>query len=361
MVTNSLTERLCIKYPIVQAPMAGGITTTDLVVAVSKEGGLGSIGAGYMSATLLQRQVQEIKSLTEKNFAVNLFVPQPFAISEEAVAMTYDDLSLIYDQLQINGSIDISLPTYEEKVTTYKQQIDIVIKERVPIVSFTFGLPSKQVVKRLHEVGTVVMATATTVHEALEIERLGIDVVIAQGSEAGGHRGNFLQQTEDSLIGLISLIPQIKDNVDLPLIAAGGIMDGRGIVAALTLGASAVQMGTAFLTTEESGAHRLYKQAVLQADESTLTLTDKISGKYARGIRNELIDKLAGGSGRSPDYPIQNTLTQEIRKEAQRQDNVQYMSLWSGQSPRLARHEKVRILMQRLIKETDDLLNIRYE
>src|SRR5699024_5354580 len=152
------------------------------------------------------------------------------------------------------------------------------------------------------------MATATTVAEAKEIERMGIDVVIAQGSEAGGHRGNFLKITEDSLIGLMSLVPQIVDSVNIPVIAAGGIMNGRGIIAALALGAQAVQMGTAFLTTNESGAHPSYKQAILQAKETETILTKAFSGKFARGVKNEFIEKMSEDTASLLDYPAQNTL-----------------------------------------------------
>lgn len=356
MVHNSLMKLLQINYPIIQAPMAGGITSTDLVTAVSEQGGLGSIGAGYMSADALGKQIREIKTRTSQNFGVNIFVPSPFESSDEAVKLMNQSLQPIREKLQMNPNASIEVPTYEGIVASYHNQIEVVIEESVPVVSFTFGLPEKETLARLKAKDITVMATATTVEEAIKIESLGIDVVIAQGSEAGGHRGNFLKSTQDSLIGLMSLVPQIVDRVNIPVIAAGGIMDGRGIAAALTLGASAVQMGTAFLTTEESGAHHLYKQAILQAEESATTLTKAFSGKYARGIRNEFINDFEVNKRELLDYPIQNTFTQDIRRAAQQKENTQYMSLWSGQSPRLAQDEAVSELMTRLVNELTSII-----
>lgn len=355
MGKQTLKNLLRIDYPIIQAPMAGGITTTDLVTAVSEYGGLGSVGAGYMTATALREQIQEIKRRTINNFGVNIFVPHPFTASAEAIHKMHTYLQPIRKKLQMNPHEEVALPTYEEVVATYHQQIKVVLEENVPIVSFTFGLPTKEIVSKLKAQQIITMATATTVQEAIEVEALGIDIVIAQGSEAGGHRGNFLQKTDDCLIGLMSLVPQVVDHVRIPVVAAGGIMDKRGIAAALTLGASAVQMGTAFLTTTESGAHKCYKQAILQAEASATTLTKAFSGKNARGIRNTFIDGVEKEGITPLAYPIQNTLTQSIRRAAQALDETEYMSLWSGQSPHLARDETVKELMDRLVMDLDFL------
>ncbi|HLR71046.1 MAG TPA: nitronate monooxygenase, partial [Pseudogracilibacillus sp.] len=259
MLKNSLTQLLQIKYPIIQAPMAGGITTTELVTSVSNYGGLGSVGAGYMSPDALRQQIKEIKVQTEHNFGVNIFVPSPFETTTEQIEKADQYLQRIRHQLKMDEEHTTKLPTYSETLDTYHKQVEVVLEERVPVVSFTFGLPEEQIVTKLKDKGIIVMATATTVAEAIEVERLGIDVVIAQGSEAGGHRGNFILPTEESLIGVMSLVPQIVDQVNLPVIAAGGIMDGRGIIASLVLGAQAAQMGTAFLMTKESGTHPKYK------------------------------------------------------------------------------------------------------
>lgn len=348
-MNHSLTDILNIKYPIIQAPMAGGITTTELVVAVSNFGGLGSIGAGYMSAEKLKEQIGEIKSKTNKNFSVNLFVPNQFKVTEDEIERANQMLQSLQKELEVTDKL-VQIPKYEEALKTFHQQVEVVLKENVPICSFTFGLPEMEIVSALKAEGIVVMATATTVQEAIQIENLGVDVVVAQGSEAGGHRGNFLNDTEDSLIGLMSLVPQVVDHVNIPVIAAGGIMDERGFKAALCLGAQAVQMGTAFLTTEESGAHPLYKKAILNTDESKTVLTKSFSGKYARGIRNKFIEQMNQAEDFILEFPVQNALTQPIRAQAQRKQNSEYMSLWSGQTPRLARSETVDELMRRLIE-----------
>lgn len=348
MIDPYLKSLLNIEFPIIQAPMAGGITTTELVLAVSQQGGLGSIGAGYMTATALEKQINEIQMNMKSSFNVNLFVPQPFT-EEEDISLSKEYLEEMRKQLKMPKQFSVELPTFKKVKENYDKQLDVVIENKVPVVSFTFGLPSEDVMAKLCEAGITTMATATTVEEAVAIEKLGIDIVIAQGSEAGGHRGNFLQDTDHSLIGLMSLIPQVVDAVKIPVIAAGGIMDRRGIEAARALGASAVQLGTAFLTTVESGAHKMYKQAVLEAEETDTVLTKSFSGKNARGLRNEFINQLEDINDRLPAYPIQNTLTHALRKHAQERNDIRFMSLWSGQSPRLARSHTVASLMKQLI------------
>jgi nitronate monooxygenase len=193
------------------------------------------------------------------------------------------------------------------------------------------------------------------VAEALAIENKGLEMVVVQGSEAGGHRGNFIHENQESLIGLMSLIPQVVDNVSIPVIAAGGLMDGRGLMASLCLGAKGVQMGTAFLTCVESGAPKVYKESILQANEDQIVLTRAFSGKWARGVKNKFILEMQKHEHSLPDFPIQNTLTQPIRKAANLQNNQDYMSLWSGQSPRLAKNQTVATLMKNIIEEANSL------
>jgi nitronate monooxygenase len=186
-------------------------------------------------------------------------------------------------------------------------------------------------------------------------EECGFDAVVVQGSEAGGHRGSFIGEVEESLIGLMALIPQTVDKVTIPVIAAGGIMDGRGIVAANVLGAKGVQMGTAFVTCLESGAHPIYKEAILHATEDETVLTKAFSGKSARGIQNDFIKEMKKYELQLPPYPIQNSLTKEIRKSAAGANKREYMSLWSGQSPRLSKNQPVAELFQRILTEIIEL------
>ncbi|OCA86956.1 NAD(P)H-dependent flavin oxidoreductase [Bacillus sp. FJAT-27986] len=346
---NKLIQELGIKYPILQAPMAG-VTTPELVSSVSNNNCLGSIGAGYLTADKTREFIHNVKKLTKHPFGINLFVPENHELIEDKILKTNSLLDQYRKELQIVKD-DLSISTKSE----FDEQIEIVLKEKLKVCSFTFGIPSKEIVKELKKIGTVVIGTATNVKEAQIVESIGMDAVVVQGSEAGGHRGSFMNP--DSLIGLMSLIPQVVDNVSIPVIAAGGIMDGRGVTAALCLGAKAVQLGTAFLTTKESGAHPLHKKAILNASEEDVLLTRVFSGKTARGVNNKFMENMREYENELPAYPYQNTLTKEIRRVAIEQNNKEYMSLWSGQSPRLSREVSVKELIQSLQEESKGILN----
>ncbi|MDZ5472920.1 nitronate monooxygenase [Bacillus sp. 31A1R] len=353
MLKNELIEKLHIKYPIIQAPMAGGVTTSQLVAEVSKAGGLGMIGAGYMTPSKLREQIREIKLLTSNPFGVNLFVPSEFDFTEEEVQYASQKMQPIHDDFQIQLSFDF--PTETQLFETFSEQIQVVIEEQVPICSFTFGVPKEDVILKLKHQNIILMGTATTVREALDNEDRGMDIVIVQGSEAGGHRGNYLGGVQESLIGLMSLIPQVVDSVSIPVIAAGGIMDGRGVMASLCLGAKGVQMGTAFLTCVESGANAVHKEAIFHASEDEIVLTRAFSGKSARGIKNQFISDMQKHESNLPVFPVQNTLTQKMRSASTAQSNPAYMSLWSGQSPRLAKVQTVEALMHNIMEEVNKI------
>ncbi|MFP7300221.1 NAD(P)H-dependent flavin oxidoreductase [Neobacillus niacini] len=357
MFKNNMTELLKIEFPIIQAPMAGGVTTSSLVAEVSNSGGLGMIGAGYMTPDQIRDEIREIKQLTSKPFGINLFVPNEFTCTEKEIITANEHLQPMYKQLS-SSMVNLNIPSPNQVFDTFNEQIQVVIDEKVPVCSFTFGVPSIEIIARLKHHNLILMGTATTVEEAIEIERLGMDLVVAQGSEAGGHRGNFMAEDENSLVGLMSLIPQVVDHVSIPVIAAGGIMDGRGLMAALCLGAKGVQMGTAFLTCIESGAHHVHKEAILHAKEDQLVLTKAFSGKSARGIHNKFISDMKNHQDSIPNFPIQNTLTQPIRKAASAQNNPEYMSLWSGQTPRLAKNQTVEMLMKEIILEAKYIKDI---
>lgn len=357
MIKNEVTELLHIKYPIIQAPMAGGITTSRLVAEVSNSGGLGTIGAGYMTPVQIRKQITDIKQLTSKYFGINLFVPNEFNVSHNEIKFAGEILQPIREQLNLHHDETIEIPKANNVLETFKEQIKIVIEEKVPVCSFTFGIPSKGVIRELKQHSIILIGTATTVREAVEIEKSGMDIVVLQGSEAGGHRGNFINEDQESLVGLMSLIPQVVDHVSIPVISAGGIMDGRGFMASACLGAKGVQMGTAFLTCIESGAHKVHKEGILHAHEDQIVLTRSFSGKRARGIKNRFIEEMQKTEASVPDFPVQNALTQTIRKASAAQNNPGYMSLWSGQSPRLAKTQTVNTLIQSVISEAEKIKN----
>ncbi|MBM7552600.1 NAD(P)H-dependent flavin oxidoreductase [Thalassobacillus pellis] len=347
---NELTNILDIQYPIVQAGMAGGVTTPQLAAEVSNNGALGTIGAGYMEAADLKNTIRETKKMTDHPFAVNLFVPEKYEIDESSITESKRLLDPICKELGIE-SLD-----YSHESSKLEQHIDLLLQEGISIYSFTFGIPSPNIIARLKNKNCILIGTATTVEEAIMNEHAGMDIVVAQGSEAGGHRGTFSKPFSQAMIGTLSLVPQIVDYVKIPVVAAGGIMDARGIMAARMLGAHGVQMGTAFLTCEESGAKPQHKKAILSSSETDPILTSVFSGKPARGIRNTFISKLTPYEDTLPPYPIQNALTKPIRKAAYVQDKPEYMSLWSGQSPRLSKHITARELINGIITDTDKLL-----
>ncbi|WP_208588788.1 NAD(P)H-dependent flavin oxidoreductase [Gracilibacillus suaedae] len=351
MLRNEITELLHIQYPIIQAPMAGGITTSKLVAEVSNNRGLGMIGAGYMYPIQIRDQIREIKGLTSNYFGINLFVPREFDVTENEMNTANRLLQPIREQLHVETDMEIS--TFNRVTETFHQQIKVIIEERVPVCSFTFGIPSKEVIERLKQQNIILMGTATTVNEAMEVEQSGMDIVVVQGSEAGGHRGTFLEGEQESLVGLMSLIPQVVDHVSIPVVSAGGIMDGRGLKASICLGAQGVQMGTAFLTCLESGANALHIEEILHATEDQTVLTRAFSGKWARGVNNKFISNMKQHETYLPDFPVQNSLTKGIRKKSSSQKNRDYMSLWSGQSPRLAKRQTVKSLIRNIIGEVN--------
>jgi nitronate monooxygenase len=343
--SSSLIDQLNVEYPIIQAGMAGGITTPELVSSVSNAGGLGNLGAGYMTPEAMEHSIKEIKRLTSQTFGVNVFVPEYPHATEEDVAEANKRLEPFRNELQIKQKV-----TPELDRTLFDKQIEVLMNEEVPVVSFTFGVPPREVIKELKKEGIVVIGTATTVEEAIINEEHGVDMVVAQGSEAGGHRGTFSGAFGHAMIGTMSLVPQVADHVKIPVIAAGGIMDGRGTMAAFALGAEGVQLGTAFVTCQESGAKAQHKEAVLNTKETDTVVTSVFSGKPARGIRNSFIEEMEKGDGHGLlAYPLQNMLTKEIRKEAARQNHPEYMSLWSGQSPRLSSSQSASSIVKSII------------
>lgn len=343
---NEVTEKLRISYPIFQAPMAGGITTSELISETSNCGGLGNLGAGYMKPDEIKEIIKEIKNLTNKPFGVNLFVPEA---QKTYLENDYEAMSLVLSKYEKELGIEKAPQIQEvDDKALFENQLEEVLKAKIPVCSFTFGIPDEYVIRELKKQGAIVIGTATNVKEALELEENGSDMIVAQGSEAGGHRGTFHKE-EGGLIGSMALIPQVADAISKPVIAAGGIMDSRGIAAAMILGAKGVQLGTAFLTCKESGAHRVYKQALLHSTEEQTTLTKAFSGKLARGISNRFIEEMS--SHTSMPFPLQNGMTGPIRNQAAKLAQSDFMSLWAGQGVRKSKETTVRILIEELVEE----------
>lgn len=342
--SRPLGRLLGIQHPIVLAPLAGGPSTPELVAAVSQAGGLGSLGAAYLEPATIRDAVATIRRLTDRPFAVNLFLPEPSSPSDSRVQEVQALLAPYRAEL---GIPEPPLPATWS--IPFEGQLNAVIEARVPICSFVFGAPTPDVMRRLRQSGTVVIGTATHVEEARQLAAAGVDAIVAQGGEAGGHRGTFLGRAEDALIGTMALVPQVVDAVPVPVIAAGGIMDGRGILAALSLGACAAQLGTAFLNCDEAGTDEAYRAELAQSHETGTTITRAFSGRAARGLRNRFIDEWAA---REPaPFPIQNALTRDVRNAARKQGRSEFLSLWAGQGAPQVRRMPAAALVQRLMEE----------
>jgi nitronate monooxygenase len=329
------------KMPIIQAPMAGGITTPELVATVSNAGAIGSLGAGYMTPDEIRSAIKKIKSLTQKPFNVNLFI-------SEYSNPTYDT-SLIQALLTPLWK-ELSNTPFEAdyfQPPSFENQVEVILEESVPIFSFTFGIPSSSLIKHFKAQGTLICGTATTPEEAQELENAEVDAIVCQGQEAGGHRGNF--SSYDPLYGLLTLLSLTKEKVRTPLIAAGGIMNGRSVSATLSAGACAAQLGTAFITTAESGAHPIYKENLLKIPCLPTALTKAFTGKPARAIINVFMQKLE--EHEIPPYPIQHFLTHRLRSLAAQKNHPEWMSLWAGQGYPLCRSISAGELIRQITQE----------
>jgi nitronate monooxygenase len=346
---TGLTTRLGIEYPIIQGPL-GGLSSQRLTAAVSNFGGLGSFGAHGLRPDAIRKVIREIRSLTSKPFAMNLWVSM-----EDEGAVASDEsafcrsLSHLSKHIEDVGGV---LPSYAPYVPIrFEDQFRVLLEERVPAFSFIYGIPPKEILDECRGRGIAIIGTATTVDEAIALEEAGVDVVIASGFEAGGHRGSFLRPSEESLVGTIALVPQAVDAVNLPVVAAGGIADARGVVAAFALGASGVQMGTVFLSCEESGASPSHRKALLTREAGTTALTRGFTGRLARGIRNQLLDELNREGTDILPYPLQRALARHLSIPAEKAGHWELLPLWAGQSARLSHCEDVQAFLSNLVAQ----------
>lgn len=348
-----LTERFDLACPIIQAPMAGGGDTPDLVAAVCEAGGMGFIGGAYLTPEQITSASQAIRGRTNRTFGVNLFAPLPPPDTKEDMTAAVERVAPYYAELGL-PSPRAPAPASD----SFEKQLAAALESGAAAFSFTFGIPPQETIEAIRSRGMFLMGTATTVEEAVALEHAGFDAVVAQGSEAGGHRGSFLGPFETSMVGTIALVPQIADAVSLPVIASGGIMDGRGLAAALALGAAAVQLGTAFLTCAEAGVPEAYKDAILGAAEHQTRLTRAFSGRPARGIANRFMTEIEADAG-TPDilpFPLQNALTRPLRIAAAKAGRADFLSLWAGQGLRLARRRPAADLVAQMAAEAEMIL-----
>ena len=350
-----LSNRLGIEYPIIQGPL-GGLSSQRLTAAVSNFGGLGSFGAHGLTPGVIKDAVAEIRALTSKPFAVNLWVSMEdegaFSSGEEAFTKA---LATISGHIEELGG---ALPAYQPYgPIRFEDQARVLLDAKVPVFSFIYGIPPKEILDECRTNGIVIVGTATTPDEAVALQDAGVDVIVASGFEAGGHRGSFLRPSEESLTGTFSLVPQVADLVDVPVVAAGGIADARGVVAALALGADGVQMGTAFLACEESGANACHRAALLGGKAGDTALTRGFTGRLGRGIKNELLEELNRPGVDILPYPLQRFLMKSLSGVAEKADRPELLTMWAGQSANLSRHTDATTFLRSLVSEVSPIAN----
>lgn len=334
-----------LKYPLIQAPMAGGPNTPQMVSTVINNGAVGSFGFAYSSAEKIEADIQATRDQINDGAAgamnINFFVfspvdePSPQLISSASQALD-----------KIAGEALISTNPKAPYYPDLKNQLEPVWNLRPEILTFHFGIPDPEIINKAHRLGIAVGITATCADEARQIEEAGADFIVAQGIEAGGHRGIFNPDNDDEALPCFALITRLKQVTRLPLAAAGGIMTHQHIDTAIQLGAAVVQMGTAFLTTTESGASPAHKTYLLNETGREAVITRGFSGRPARGIDNQFIQQISGAP--LLPFPLQNTLTAKIRANASAQNNGELQSLWAGSHFNLCRSEDVTGLLQRL-------------
>lgn len=344
MTTTNLLQRLGIALPIFQAPMTGS-DTPALAAAVSAAGGLGQLGCGMRSPQAMRDAAAALRAATDKPFGMNLFVLSTPAPDDATVQAALARLAPLYQYF------NLPLQPPARWCEDFDAQFQALLELRPALASFTFGILSRGQVAQLHAAGCLVMGTATTVAEALAWQGVGADVVCASGVEGGGHRGTFLSDWEASHIGTLALVSACADALTIPVVAAGAIMDGRGIAAVRTLGAQAAQLGTAFLVCPESAIGPAYRAALARAGGSDTRLTRSFSGRWARGIDNAMMRTLAPLQDAIPAYPIQNALMGPVRRAAAQAGDAEHIALWAGQGVGAARALPAAQLVQMLAQE----------
>lgn len=348
---TKFTKLLGIDYPIVQGPFGGGLSSAELTSTVSNAGGLGSYGMQPFTAREIIDICADIRKQTVKPFNINLWVDDR---DQRLSTFGDDDYQQLTDLFKPYFD-ELGLPVPEKTANLgpkFEEQIEAIFEARPAVFSFVFGIPAADILEKCRALGIKTIGTATTVDEARALENAGVDAVVATGFEAGGHRVSFLRPAEESLTGTFALIPQVADQVKIPVIAAGGIADVRGIKAAMALGADAVQMGTAFLATAQSNASQDHKDKLFTPEAMYTTLTKVFTGRLSRGIRNRLTEELRASEHLFAPYPLQGKFMGHLKAyPATADSNPDFKSFWAGQSASLLKHSDASTLVKALVNE----------
>jgi nitronate monooxygenase len=346
-----LTQLLGIDLPIVQAPMAG-VSTSALAAAVSNAGGLGSLGVAMMTPAQLRETVAELRGLTNKSFNLNFFVHEEPKLETYDAAPMQKALAPLYAEFGLGAVPGPASPAPSFNAEALAAVLDLAPR----VVSFHFGLPDASAVAAIKRAGIVVLGCATTTAEARALEKGGVDAIVAQGHEAGGHRGTFLDHVDFGTVGTMALVPQVVDAVKVPVIAAGGIADARGIAAAFMLGAEAVQLGTAYMACPEASVHPVHRKALAELSDHATTVTKLFSGRPARAIRNHLTEGLHELESKAAPFPAQRGLVAPLIGASSKANRAEFMQLWSGQAAALSKAEPAAEKTLRLMREAAALM-----
>ena len=334
-----------LKLPIIQAPMAGGFNTPELASVVANSGGVGSFGFSFTSPEKIDEILNTTKKLTSGFINANFFVFKPVKLPDKEVQ---EEALKAVESLSLIEKYDINIPK-EPFYYDLESQIEATLKNLPSIITFHLGIPSIDIIKKIQSFGIRVGITATNITEAKSIENVGADFIVAQGIEAGGHRGIFDQENIDEKITLDNLLIKILENVSLPVVAAGGIMEGKHIKRVINIGAKAAQLGTAFLTCPEAGTSKIHKHYLLNEQKRKTKITKAFSGRMARGINNKFIEEMDGK--KIFPFPIQNTITTPLRKVSKNNNNGEFINLWAGINFNQVRDLSAKELMKNLADE----------
>jgi nitronate monooxygenase len=354
---NRITELLGIEFPILLGPMGGGFSTPELLAAVSNAGGLGSFGAYTLTPEEILETDKNIKSQTDKPYNINLWVKD---VDESLAVYTQESLEKVKALFKpYFDELGIPLPQLDTHIPSkFLNQTEAIFEIKPAVFSFIFGIPPKEILNEARRLGIRTVGAATTLDEALALEEAKVDAIVAAGFEAGGHRPSFLQPAADSLTGTFTLLQQLKAKLKAPVIAAGGITDGKGIAAAITLGADAVQLGTAFLVTDESNATDVHKEKILSDESGYTVLSKSLTGRMGRMIRNRISQEIKYDTEVLP-FPLQTRLIGPLRTAALAQGKTDMINFWSGQNTTNLKYRKSSELMQSLVLETESILKNR--
>ncbi|QES93568.1 nitronate monooxygenase [Empedobacter brevis] len=352
MWTNTKFTRLSgIDLPIVQGPFGGKISAVKLTSIVSNSGGLGSYGCQPFYANEIVDISKEIRKNTDKPFNLNLWVKDQDDDVEDFDENAFREVMQIFQPyFDETGAEAPTFPLPESP--SFENQIEAIFEVKPAVFSFVYGIPSVDILEKCRELNIKTVGTATTLDEAIAIENAGVDMVIATGFDAGGHRVSFLEDPEESLIGTFSLIPQVADHVKIPIIAAGGIADARGVKASFALGADAVQIGTAFLATQESGTSHIHREKLFSKEAGYTTLTKAFTGRLSRGIKNRLTEELKEFQNKFAPYPLQGKIVGQLGAyPANTVSNPELKSFWSGQIAPILKYHHAKELIESIVNE----------